>query len=241
MRFSLALILLSLAGCADDNVSVFIRNNIAPEQDDDGCTFSPASNESIEFGRWDVGTTARTAGFYPNGYALSVAAINQIQRRATTVASEPNGVQITSAEIEILNLAGDTIGFNPPPGSTTPLPNPFRVPASGYIAPADGIEAPGETAIGFTAIPLEYREQLVNTFAPPRTNTIILSVRLRGRTLGQIDILTDAWEYPVELCDGCLVACSGTPMDQAFACRPGQDAISLDFCACADADPTFCP
>jgi hypothetical protein len=57
-----------------------------------------------------------------------------------------------------------------------------------------------------------------------KTYWIEVSVRARGSTLAQ-DVQSDAFHYPIQLCDGCLAVdvgqCTGVPA--ASSCTPGQD------------------
>jgi hypothetical protein len=59
-----------------------------------------------------------------------------------------------------------------------------------------------------------------------KTYWIDVSVRARGNTLSQ-DVRSDAFHYPIQLCDGCLAVdvgqCTGVPA--ATSCTPGQDGF----------------
>ncbi|MFT5357620.1 MAG: hypothetical protein ACI9KE_004857 [Polyangiales bacterium] len=217
MRFSLVALMLALGlgGCVDDNVSVFILRNIAPEIEDDGCSFSPDSNAAITQGRWDISGSQRYAG----NYIVTVAVVNQIQARASTVASEPNGVQISGAEVTLRDLAGDPIAFGG-------LPNPFSVPASVYIAPADGPDSTSASAVSIVAVPRDYGASLMA--AGTVDTTIVASLRLVGQTNGQIDIRTGEWDFPIAICTDCLFGCPPAGEPAILSCNPGQDFVSLD-------------
>lgn len=217
MRFSLVAIMLalSLGGCVDDNISVFIRGNIAPEIEDGLCTYSPSSMSGLTQGRWDIAGSQN----YSGNYIVNVAVVNQIQARASTVASEPNGVQITGAEVTLRDLAGDPIAFGG-------LPNPFSVPASVYIAPANGPDGTSASAVSIVAVPRDYGASLMA--AGNVDTTIVASLRLVGQTNGSIDIRTGEWDYPIAICSNCLFGCPPAGDPGVLACNPGQDSVSLD-------------
>lgn len=217
MRFSLVAIMLalSLGGCVDDNVSVFIYGNIAPEIEDGTCTYSADSMTSISRGVWDLAGAQR----YSGNYVVNLSVENQIQARASTVASEPNGVHIRGGEVTLRDLAGDPIAF-------AGLPNPFSVPASTYIQPAGGPDGTSLGAVSVVVVPRDYGASLLA--AGNTDTTIVASVRLIGQTNGQIDIRTGEWDYPIAICSNCLFGCPPAGDPGVLACNPGQDQVSLD-------------
>ena len=220
MRLSLALTMLTLAlsGCADDNISVYVRGNIAPEQSDDGCLYSASSSLYVTQGLWDITGSQR----YSGEYKVNLAVVNQIRARASSVAAEPNGVHITGAEVTLRQLGGEPFG----PGVLGGLPNPFSVPASAFISPAAGPGAPGLSTVTVVVVPVGYAAALIAQGVTE--TTIVGSIRLTGETSGHIDVRTGEWDYPIAICAGCLFTCPPTADDALLACDPGVNQPSAD-------------
>ena len=54
---------------------------------------------------------------------------------------------------------------------------------------------------------------------------IVLSVRLFGKTGGNIDVETGDWTWPVDVCQGCLLACGGDGTTSSVQCHNFQDSV----------------
>ena len=207
-------LLAALAGCAADNASVYIEGNIVPEKQDLGCTVS-ADGALLTAGFYNVD------GEWP--YVIHPLYNNQLLSRASDVRADPNGVLIMGAEIELQDIAGAPLALD------ASLPNPFTIPASTFIHSGD-VGQPGQNVGEIQAIPEPYRAWLS---ANTQRGTIIISVKVFGRTNGNIDIQSGAWVWPVVLCGGdCLYQCLG-PDDttEVYSCNPGQDFTSVVTCA----------
>lgn len=217
------LAMLMTVGCADDNVSVFVTGVIPPDQDEDSCTFDPAAADMplLAPGTFNIETDV-IIGRQPD-YNLVLATSNQLQRRALSGRAETNGVFITRTEVTIEALDGSALALGG-------LPNPFSVPAAAYVPPATDPMTPGQGVVSSTAIPAQYATALAA--ALPRDamgnlieSTVVVAVKLIGETQGHIDIETDEFRWPVQLCGGfCLFQCG-----ESFApyCLLGQDGVSL--------------
>ncbi|HJK92229.1 MAG TPA: hypothetical protein RMH85_04960 [Polyangiaceae bacterium LLY-WYZ-15_(1-7)] len=209
--------LLGLAGCVDDDVSVFIQDNVAPEVSDDGCVYD-ANGEPLARGILNVDSGA--------SYFVYPRIQNQLQMRATSGRAEPNGVHIERAEVTIRDLAGNAIAFDG-------LPNPFSVPTSAYIPPASDPTQGGVGVASVEAIPADYGFALGGLVGTG--TSVIVDVKLIGETNGTIDIDTGDWSWPVQLCGGsCLFSCSTE--DVAASCNPGQDSVTRVQCCMTDAE-----
>ena len=210
--------LLTLVGCVDDNVSVFISGNLAPMIEESSCAYDPGSTTFISSGKLDVA--------FGGSYEIHPIIQNQLQRRGVSGRPETNGIHITRAEVTLEGLDGLPLDF----GGF--LPNPFSVPTTVYIPPASSPDAPGAAAGSIVVVPADYTLSL--PVAAGSTTTITASVRLVGRTLGDIDIETGDWIFPIEVCNGCLLICEIGPDDELVSCNPGQDSSFFD----ADLCPT---
>lgn len=200
---------LSVAGCVDDNISVFVAGNIAPEITDGVCLYSDKPEAFLPEGAFNI-----DAG---GAYSVNLLVLNQLRNRATSIASDPNGVNIQRAEIELQDEGGTPLPISP---------NPYSVPVTGFVESGNGVEA-GQAPVRVRVLPVSVAQQLQDMGA--QNSRIIAQVRLLGETNGTIDIETGQWQWPVQLCGGnCLFVCAGPEEETSMlACEPGSDGASL--------------
>lgn len=213
MKLSLFVGMFGLVGCVDDGVSVFVAGAIAPEQSDEGCSWDPGSDLSQPGGTLDVS--------FGGSYFVYPRIVNQLQRRGRSGVAETNGVQLTAAEVTIRALDGSALSV---PG----LPNPFRIPMSGYIPPAASPDSPG---VGFGRVEVLTPDYTLSLEEAGAANVSLLaSIRIIGKTLGDIDIESAEWDFPIALCSGCLRVCTTDPTMVTSACNLGQDQRVVSVC-----------
>lgn len=189
---SLGLGLLSQS-CVDDTSAVYAAGLISP---DDECIIA----EDAEF-QFFSSYDPRTG----RGYAASIRVENQLLRRQTDIAADPMGVHITNADVTLMGLDGGALGIG--------APNPFRIPASGYIPSSeDGTPSIGVAAI--TAIPASIGASLIG--APG--GVVVVEVTLIGHTTGGLDIITEPFQFPVDIVNLCDAGATN-------GCRAGQDGV----------------
>ena len=220
-RHLVPVVLLALAGCAPGNPGLVIANVIAP---DDQCIYS-AMNAYIAVGKLDVSAPSEftTPGAY-EGYFVSLALSNQMISLANTgaagfpIQAEPNQVTVDSVEVELRDIGGNPLALGD-------LPNPYLLPAgSSLVPPGDGM-SPGIGQVGFFAIPPAYVGVL------GESGTIIVSMRAIGASAGGAELVTAEYNFPLDLCNGCLIlGClrdsEGEPVCRP-ACFPGQDRAHI--------------
>jgi len=211
-------------GCADNRSSIFIQGAMVIPQET--CLVTADSNAAFLFrGVYDVAFAASTAPEY--NAALLVG--NQLVKRgnAATLRAETSRVSFYEAEVSLANSAGE------------PIPNGnFVVPVTGF-ADAAADTAPGYGAIAVTLI------DATSAQAITAGQEVVANVILRGETLGNVEVETDSWAFPITVCNGCLVAFPPEADDPAkpgldcdirdeapVYCRMGQDAF-VDCRACA--------
>ncbi len=212
MMCSVLLGMTGVSGCADDNVSLFVRGPVPPMASMGSCTFDPSGDLQFD-GTFDVGST------FPRrtGYKLGLAVQNQLQARATSGRAEPNGIHITRAEIRLEDIGGNLI-----------LPA-YSVPTAGYVPPGADATNPGQGIVTVEVIPVSVIPALAGVGDGA---TVVSYIRLFGETNGTIDIETGDYVWPISLCNGCLFLCLDDPdASQELACIPGQDSVSLIQCA----------
>lgn len=190
------------SGCDDSNATVFVRGTVIPEGD--GCTVDPNGDVLLR-GLYNV-----EAG---GSYTLFPIFSNQLRTRAGSVASDPNGVHIDSVEVELRDEGGLPLAFDG-------LPNPFQVATSTFIPSAAGTSASSAGA-AVEVIPAVYSGQL------PTAGTIIAALKAFGETNGRVNVESDEWTYPIELCGGsCLFVCDPMATTNMPCCTPGANCIS---------------
>ncbi len=207
-RISIALFstLISLLGCVDNNSSITITGVIQPDSE---CIIDPAAGLRMSVGRLSTDVDNKT-------YYVSLGLSNRVLTTSSAVSAETNDVQISAAEIGIYSPTGELIPLNI---GGAAAPNPVRVGASAYVPSARDTESPGVAAITVPALPASYVAALRGLTG----GQITLGIRLVGKTLGDLDIETGEYMWPVELCNGINNNC-------VFFCAEGEtDDICLDY------------
>jgi hypothetical protein len=205
------------ASCVDDAVSLRVECAIIPETDDTGCVFDPAGSCLIE-GRMNVAPGAATY------YQGAVRVTNALKARARDipVQSETNGIAITEFEVEVLNTAGGRITFDG-------LPNPFTIQTSGFIPVGGSGIAAGEF------LPTGYVNQIrVAEGSDNPLGQVVVSLIVRGKTQGDVEVETAAWQWPIRLFSISVTDRSVCTVFDDAVCNIGQDTFVS---ACANQSP----
>lgn len=208
-------------GCADNRSSIFVVGALAIPQDT--CEWTNDDNNAYRpTGRLDLALSKE--------YWIPILIGNQLVRRgnAATLRTETSRVSFYEAEVNLTDSAG------------TPIANGnFVVPASGFADAAAGTD-PGFGSVAVTLI------DATSAQAIPAGTEVIANVIIRGETLGNIEVETDSWAFPITVCNGCLVYFSADGDDPAnqptvdcdnrsdapFYCRMGMDEL-VDCRACS--------
>jgi hypothetical protein len=194
---------LALGSCVSDSVSLRITCNVAPESD---CTYTTGGLCQLR-GALNLSL--------PGNYTAVLRLTNGLKPRSSEIPpkSEPNGVEINELEIEIT----DSSGRKPNLGAN--VPNPFTVPANGFIEPGeDGL-------VGATLIPASYVARIA---AQQNTSRQLgqarLSVIARGRTSGDVELESAPWNWTVELYNVNVSSAAGECVQvEDEICAWGQD------------------
>lgn len=208
---------LVLAGCAPGNPGLILAGALAP---DDACELDTSGTVLVE-GVLDV-APGRVS------YTIHGLVFNQLINLSSTGGAfppmaDPNVITITHAEVELRDVQDNPLALDG-------LPNPYRVPAAGFIPSAEGNEA-GSGIATVEAIPPLYGERLRASAG----SRIIVAVRVLGVTAGGAEVLSAELAWPVEQCSGCLFACAVNDEGErlcAPSCRPGQDSLTISPAVC---------
>jgi hypothetical protein len=206
----LTLGLVGASGCADNRSSLYVVGVLAaPTGSDCGYTFDPGQPR-IGRGRLDVGLSG--------SYTAVLLVGNQLvpQGNNDQLRSETSRVDLLGAEVTLTRVGGGQVAS-------------FTTNISGSVNPAPSA-APGYYGADVVMIP-----QGLN----PEPGEYLASVVVFGRTLGGQDIETGDFNFPIEVCNGCLVVgveddgiCRAASSPEDSVCTPGQDngAVFCDQC-----------
>jgi hypothetical protein len=204
---------LTVAGCDRfPDLSIQVVANLAP--DDTTCSVSEDQEETVARGRLDLAYLTRY------GYIMTPQIASYLVDNSLEIQGRSQNFQVTSFDVTIKL-----------PDATTPelsggLPNPYNVRAS---SPAIEPSAePGDESLGFAfveAVPLSYRNALIDLANSTQFDSIVLEVRANGETAGGFSQQSPPFQWPVELCLGCLAARCEPPamVGDGIGCYPGQD------------------
>jgi hypothetical protein len=227
----------ALSGCVHDDSSIFIQQVLQPPEVSAGqqCTFKADPTEPyINSGSLDISLDgAYWAEFLVGNQLISQSSPNQLQ-------TETSDVNLQGAEVRVTDGEGNPIL------SFTTLSAATVFAASGgtpswsllgvRIIDSDVIQASPD----LLALPTLYAQ---GTYDVVR---IITYTKVFGKTLGGRYVESNEFEFPVDVCWGCLVTFSAADEDPCYLepnCRLGSVATSTTSsvpCIIGQDDPVDC-
>jgi hypothetical protein len=219
----LACAALSTAGCAENESSLFVIGVFAIGETQ--CLAEPDASAVL----LSAGTLDRLLA---DGYQAAFLVGSHLTQQGSRekLRTETSRLQIQGAHVTIYNTAGAEI----------PVPD---AAATGLVHPASGTD-PGLAAVFAQLI----RPSDFSTLGAP--GQAIVRVRFFGRTLGGQEIESGDYDFPINVCDGCLITYPSEAADptapagqylcdpavdttvDTVVCNVGQDAL-LPCTACA--------
>lgn len=220
-----------VGGCAPGNPGLIIGGIVAPSDYPD-CSYD-TTNAQLPSGVLDVAAASVE-------YVMVPVYFNQLLNLSTNGSTtagppraDPNVIAVSEAQVELRDVTGAPLAL--PAG----FPNPFRVPATGFIPSSDGTNA-GSAVGAITVIPPVYGEALRTMV----DGDIVIALRAVGTTAGGADVISSEFEWPVHICTGCLFACqldADGARTCAPSCTPGQDSLTITPDACPPEGPPSGP
>jgi len=211
--------------CVENKGIIFVQGVMAPPvpQQGQACTYTPQSSSTTLFnGVLDVG--------FADSYTPVFLVGNQMVQRgsATQVRVETSRVQLQGGIVRLTDTAGAQIAN-------------FTALGSGYADASTGT-TPGYGAIALTVIdPTTVEKVLRPAVSNGSSKRVIAYVKVFGQTLGGLRVEAGEYQYPVDVCAGCLVTIpadaptctsSGTSAQIISPCVIGQDqAIDCRLCS----------
>jgi hypothetical protein len=177
--------------CAENDQSIFIRGVFAPpaNRQNGVCVYQadPTATKLLGAATLDLGLRDNYVGVLLVG--------NQMIPRGdpTNTRAESNRVHLNGAVVRVTNPDGSGISE-------------FTSYAMGFADPQQN-NNPGYDAMGAILIDKPTRDNLVGGI-PARsgqTRSLLVNVKVFGRTLGGVDIESGEFQLPVTVCNGCLV------------------------------------
>jgi hypothetical protein len=194
----------SAVGCVDNDSTIFIAQMMQIDPESECTVVNDPSSPSISAGVIDVSITDQYFGMVLVG--------NQLVRRGDPqrLRTETGRVQLFEAEVEVFDYAGATLSS-------------FIQPVSGFIDVATGAN-PGWGLTGLTLI------DGAAAAASGGNAGLVARIRIRGETLGGLEVETGEWDFPINVCNGCfLIVEPATCEDERVeTCMPGQDSRRVD-------------
>ncbi|HEX5658917.1 MAG TPA: hypothetical protein VFX59_17100 [Polyangiales bacterium] len=210
------------AGCADDGVSLHAVCPIAPELTEGACVYDPGSDVCVGDGVLNVAAAS--------SYRLNLKVESGLKSRMRDVPllAETNGMQITSAEVElrvpsggVINLPETKIGDVVYPR----LDNPLRVSATGYLDPQGSVVVPV----------VIFGSEYVRRFAAATNlSQIVAAVTLHGKTNGDEEVESGEFNWPIRLITANPAQVGGECQETSYCASSfGQDSFAQ---ACRDSN-----
>ena len=179
----------SLSGCADNESTLFIEGVLALPSSD--CVARPdADAEFISRGVLDV--------YFAAGYVAAVQVGNQLTQQGNRekLRTETSRIHLEGAKGTVFDVNGGE--------------HEFEAIATGFVHPAAGTE-PGLSAIFVNLVNTETMGALQGT----GSGDMAVRFRIFGTTLGGQDIESGEYDYPITVCNGCLVDYPAEALDPA--------------------------
>jgi hypothetical protein len=226
--------------CVHNDSSIFIQNVLAGQQVSGGagCSYTSATTQPfIPFGVLDV--------LLRNSYDPTYLVGNQLVAEANSsqLMTETSTVTIQGATVRLTDSQGNKVGT----GSFTSLTSGTIYPATGGVPSYTPIAVPSviDSATVAAIVQANAAQLAMNGYV-----RVITYVRVFGNTLGGRYVESGEFEFPVDICQGCLIAftqadnnpcylqpnCLGNPASTTMSantvpCNPGMD-IAIDCAQC---------
>jgi hypothetical protein len=162
------------SGCVQAEAMFYIKNVKAQNCEDIG-----VDSPQLPIGKMDVR--------YSCSYIAILELNNQLVRRGdeTKLQVETSRISVTAVDVQIFGADGSFV-------------KEFTYPTSGFVDPANGTN-PGRGLAGALLVDGEAASIMAASPGP-----YVVSVVAQGRTLGGDNIESRPFEFPIEVCVGCL-------------------------------------
>jgi hypothetical protein len=206
----------TLPACATNDQTIFIRNALAPSVNRQGgsCIYTNDPSQAGLFqAEMDIGLTDSYFGILLVG--------NQLVARGDPANNR--------AESSRVHINGGIVRVTEPGGR---LINEFTSLATGFNDPQNN-NAPGYGTIGLVLIDAPTKDRILTDSYKPEgeqrvpldrrniSKTVLINVKAFGQTLGGVDVESEEYQLPMQVCNGCLVVFDGFDPTRAPPAVPG--------------------
>jgi hypothetical protein len=177
--------------CADNNSSLFIVGVMDLGQS--SCIAKPDNT-----GPFLAGGTLDTA--FADGYTAVVLVGNQLTEQGSReqLRTETSRITLRGAEVQLSTLDGKALSVAGAQGT-------FSTVGTGFVDPAAG-DTPSYATVAVNLIPPGL------TGLPAQ---VLAKIRVFGDTLGGTSVTSSELDFPINVCDGCLIVYDTPDMTQA--------------------------
>jgi hypothetical protein len=176
-------------GCADSESIIFIRQVQARlASGSSGCTVDNSpSSPFLPGGTLDIA--------FRHEYKADLLVGNQLVPRGNSsqLRTETARVAIQGAVVRLQDASGAVVW------------GPVTVPGSGFIDPASGSN-PSYGVTETILLGAQFGAALAGQVGTGTVRHFVSVVKVFGRTLGGMAVESGEWQYPIDVCNGCLVA-----------------------------------
>ncbi len=195
-----------IAACAHDDSTVFIRGVLAPPvtgAQNGVCTYlaDPTAPE-LSSGTLDIALAQSYQGNILVGNQMSPKAASDQTR------TETSRVSLQGAIVHVTDASGAEINSFTSLGTGSVDPALSGLPGYGYVA---AVLLDSKTA-----------DILRGSLPAAGSKTVVARFKIFGQTLGGLDVETNEFQYPISVCNGCLVKFPADSVDLALAQATGK-------------------
>lgn len=186
--------------CAEDDRSLFVHGILAPSESrtNGACTYTADPGQALLY----QGVLDAAVG---RPYVAVALVGSQLRSRAeaNSLSAESNRTHLNGAVVRVTDVDGATLGE-------------FTSLATGFVDPGSGTSASYGT-LAVTAIDAPTLAKI--GLPPPGQDKIVLAnVKVFGTTLGGIEVESGELTFPINVCNGCLIAFSPDPAAPDVRC-----------------------
>lgn len=191
--------------CAENDSSIFIRHVMAPPQNRQSgeCIYTPDENQAALLeGHLDVALR--------DNYSAVLLVGGQLMPRGdfTNTRAESNRTHLNGAVVKVTDAAGGVI--------------------SEFTAIGTGFVNPGQTnsaSFGLMSVTLIDAPTTDKLALEPGSEPklVLANVKVFGKTLGGVDVESGEFQFPIRVCNGCLIsfATGDDPATDGLDCAGG--------------------
>jgi hypothetical protein len=209
-----SVLLALVAGCTDDNPGFFVRGVLAPPSAAAGgsCVYTADPTAAM------IGSGVLDIAFI-SSYTPSILVGNQLIARGdpTVPRVDTSRIVVQGAVVNLTDLQNNDIKS-------------FTTLASGLIEGSAGA-SPGYGVMFASLVDPDAANALRASIPARGTKGVVAKFKVFGRTVGGVDVETAEFQFPLTVCNGCLVSFPPDSVDVALQTQTGKPNCSAPLAA----------